>query len=231
MVKTVLVSDVHGNAPALRSVVEREGTDARYIFLGDLMGLCGYPKKVLSLVREVGDFVLAGNHDVSLFLYEQGHVNNKVLSQFEYDHTHAELTDDEKSWMNDLSSFEVTELDGQRVCMAHAFPWPERSEGFAKGNEGVTKRDLPSVASTVGDDYDYVLLGHTHVQYEEDCSRWGHDVHFVNPGCLGYNHSYAVIDFESGEVELTYVENTHDEVSRHLVNVMPDSAPHPDDWL
>lgn len=231
MTKTVLVSDIHGNGRALEKVMAQEGTDARYIFLGDLVGLCGYPALVVNLAEIHGDFVLAGNHERAIFHEGVGSVVNEELSDFEYQHTMDALTDEDVEWVKDLPYLDVTVLDGARVCMAHAFPWTGQASGAEPGNAGVRKSELPEIASIVADDYDFVLLGHTHVQYEEDCSRWGHEVHVVNPGSLGYHHEYATVDFESGKVELKCVEDTHEEVSENLHEILPDDAPNVDEWL
>jgi diadenosine tetraphosphatase ApaH/serine/threonine PP2A family protein phosphatase len=60
-----ILSDVHGNLEALQAVIEdcrREGT-RRMVFLGDAVGYGANPNECLSLLRELTDLRVAGNHD------------------------------------------------------------------------------------------------------------------------------------------------------------------------
>jgi len=233
MNKLTLVSDIHGNYPALSQVVDAEGSDSQYIVLGDIHGLNAFPQETLSLVHEIGDFVLAGNHDKAMFEYGEGHVNSDKLSTFECYHTLANLSVEQVKWMLELSHMEIDTFGHSRVCMTHAYPWPEKASGYETGNAGVKKRGVPQVGSTVSDDYDYVFHGHTHEQYSLDVSRFGgnHDVIFVNPGSLGWDGTYAVVDVDTGAVELKQVEYDEGWVEEHVQNVLPDDCPNVSQWL
>lgn len=227
----VVVSDIHGNAPALEQVVEREGRDKEYMVLGDIHGLNAYPDETLRLVQEVGNFVLAGNHDKAMFHHNEGHVNSDALSRFELRHTLDNLSDEQQDWMRDRPFMEVVQRGPSRIALCHAYPWPAQASGYEPGNAGISKGSVTSVASTVSDDYDYVFHGHTHTQYELDCSQWSHDVHFVNPGSLGYDGVYAVVDTDSGAVELNSVELDMDGLRDHISSVLPEDAPSVNRWL
>lgn len=229
--KLVLLSDIHGNAPALCSVIDREGFNAEYVILGDLMGLMSYPKDTVDIIRQLQGHVLAGNHDKAIFHHGEGHVNSDQLSAFEFNHTMEKLSYDDIEWMRSLPYFEVVKMAGNRICLTHAMPWPEKASGYESGNAGVPKGNVPHFASIVADDYEYVFHGHTHEQYSLDASRWGHDVHFVNPGTLGYEDRYAVVNTETGNVSLKQVESTYDEVKSHIKEVLPSVAPSVEMWL
>ena len=226
----VLVSDIHGNYPALQAVVDEEGIDAEYMVLGDIHGLNGYPSKTQNLVQAVGNFVLAGNHDRAIFEYGEGHVNSDALSEFELYHTLSNLSVEQVEWMLDRPYMEVVQRGPSRIALCHAYPWPAKASGYEPGNAGISKGSVTSVASTVSDDYDYVFHGHTHTQYELDCSQWGHDVHFVNPGSLGYDHTYAVVETDLGGVDLRSVEVEAD-VQGHVQSHLPEGAPHTEKWF
>ena len=62
-----LISDVHGNLPALRTVLERLDAERldRLVCLGDVVGYGGDPEACLELVREHTDTVIMGNHDAA----------------------------------------------------------------------------------------------------------------------------------------------------------------------
>jgi predicted phosphodiesterase len=226
----VLVSDIHGNYPALQAVVDAEGLEKEYMVLGDIHGLLGYPAKTQALVKSVGNFILAGNHDKAIFHHGEGHVVSDELSEYELEHTLSNLSDEEQEWMANLPFMEVVQRGPSRIALCHAYPWPAQASGYEPGNAGISKGSVTSVASTVADDYDYVFHGHTHTQYELDCSQWGHDVHFVNPGSLGYDHTYAVVETDHGGVSLKSVE-VEEDVAAHVQANLPEGAPHTNEWL
>jgi diadenosine tetraphosphatase ApaH/serine/threonine PP2A family protein phosphatase len=64
--RVAVISDVHGNAHALREVlaaVEQEAPDAVWC-LGDTVGYGARPNECCELVEEAADVCLAGNHDL-----------------------------------------------------------------------------------------------------------------------------------------------------------------------
>jgi len=232
MSEYVLISDIHGNAPALRSVIDREGLDAEYVVLGDIHGLLAYPKETVDLLNKMEPKVLlAGNHDKAIFHHNEGHVNSDALSKFELQHTKANLTPAQQGWMDSLPFMQVWQDGSARIAAAHAIPWPEQASGYEAGNAGIPKGNVPHFASVVADDYDFVFVGHSHEQFSLDAERWGHPVHFVNPGTLGYEDRYAVVDTETGNVSLKQVESTYDEVKSHIKEVLPSVAPSVEMWL
>ena len=64
--KYALISDIHGNLPALEAVLADidtgEDVDAVY-HLGDLGGYAPWPNEVVALLREQGITGIAGNYD------------------------------------------------------------------------------------------------------------------------------------------------------------------------
>jgi diadenosine tetraphosphatase ApaH/serine/threonine PP2A family protein phosphatase len=65
-VKVALLSDVHGNLPAFRSVLEEvEELEVNEIWcLGDLVGYGAQPDECVELARNTCDLCLIGNHDL-----------------------------------------------------------------------------------------------------------------------------------------------------------------------
>jgi predicted phosphodiesterase len=229
----VVLSDLHANAPALQAVVDKEGADSDYIVLGDLMGLLAHPAKTVSLVREISDYTLAGNHDKAIFEHGEGHVVSAKLSEFELTHTLSKLDQEQQQWMLDLPYMDIQQVGQSRIAMCHAYPWPERASGYEPGNAGVKKGDVVEVAATVSSDYDYVFHGHTHEQYDLDCAKFGHDVHFVNPGSLGYDSTYSLVNTAEGTVTHKSVAGEYDwdELVDHVQRKLPNGAPPASKWL
>lgn len=63
-----LLSDIHGNLPALEAVMETAESRgvSRYYCLGDIVGYGPFPVECLELVRKVCTAVIRGNHDSGL---------------------------------------------------------------------------------------------------------------------------------------------------------------------
>lgn len=230
MTEYALISDIHGNSPALKQVVKQEGLNAEYIVLGDIHGLNAYPAETMNELQLLNTkFTLAGNHDKALFEYGEGHVNSDKLTEFELYHTLSNLSVEQIKWMLQRPYMEVVE-GSPRILATHAMPWPEQASGYETGNAGIPKENVPHFASIVGDDYDYVLHGHTHEQYDLNCKQFGHDVHFINPGSLGYDHTYSLLDTETGGVTHKSVEVEAD-VQSHVQSLLPEGAPHTRLWF
>jgi len=66
--RIAILSDVHGNLPAFRAVLEdAHAHDVEAIWcLGDLVGYGAQPDECVALAREECDLLLAGNHDLAV---------------------------------------------------------------------------------------------------------------------------------------------------------------------
>jgi predicted phosphodiesterase len=231
MNKIVVLGDVHGNAPALQKVVEKEGLDKEYAVLGDLHGLLAYPSEVVEIVQGLNATVLSGNHDKALFHKDEGHVNSDELSYFELTHTLDNITGEQKEYVKQLPHMDVVTRSGTRICMTHAMPWPEKASGYDDGNSGVTKKNVIQIGSTVSDDYHWVFHGHNHKQFKQDISKFGHDIKFVSTGSVGYDGEYAVVNVETGDVSLKSIDPQLNKVKDHIKDVIPKDCPSVEKWL
>jgi diadenosine tetraphosphatase ApaH/serine/threonine PP2A family protein phosphatase len=66
--KIGILGDIHGNAEALRAVVDalrREGVDT-WVQVGDIVGYGPEPSVCIDIVRELGCIVCLGNHDAAV---------------------------------------------------------------------------------------------------------------------------------------------------------------------
>jgi len=96
-IKFALISDIHGNLPALEAVIQdaKENNVDQYIFLGDYCVGLSYPNEVIDYIRSIdSSLVVSGNEDESLIYltslepdkwpkgqYEAGPWIYKVLSE------------------------------------------------------------------------------------------------------------------------------------------------------
>ncbi len=61
--KTLVLSDIHANEPALRAVLQAAGQCDRIIFLGDLANFGPHPSECVDLLMQYHPICIMGNHD------------------------------------------------------------------------------------------------------------------------------------------------------------------------
>lgn len=66
MARILLISDVHGNLPALEAVLAAAGPVESIWVMGDTVGYGPDPSDVLALLREKRARIVAGNHDLAV---------------------------------------------------------------------------------------------------------------------------------------------------------------------
>lgn len=214
-----VLSDVHANYPALSAVVSDSKSEVdSYIFLGDMIGLMGFPEETTNKLKDISKYALKGNHDISVVEREEGHVNSPELSEFELRITQEQLSDNNADWISSLNSFQ--EVDS--IVLSHAKPFPEMSTGLEPRNPGLGKGSFTKAAANYDDEVvDFIMVGHTHDQGALDCSKFGNDIVVLNPGTVGMNTpystaEYAVIDTTKQSYDLRTVDYDFKEVESRL---------------
>ncbi|HEX5910515.1 MAG TPA: metallophosphoesterase family protein [Thermoleophilaceae bacterium] len=150
--KIAVLSDVHGNLPALRAVLEdvdAAGPD-RVWCLGDLVGYGAHPDGCVQTARERCDVNLAGNHDLGVL----DHID---IADFA---PHAEQA---ARWTRENASEETLRYletlsprhDGEQIGLFHASPRDPIWEYVLSGTQAAECMDFmePRVSA----------IGHTHV--------------------------------------------------------------------
>lgn len=218
-----LISDIHGNLPALEAVLasldDRPEIDAVY-HLGDLVGYAPWPNEVVAVLRERAIPGVAGNYDSTTAMdyrhcgckYEDP--RQEALSHLSYEWTRANVSRDTKRWLGALP-FRIDirpgggHASGPRLMLVHGNPvlntvyWTEdRSDDFCS-----------KMASQMGArSGDVIAFGHTHKPWH----RTVEGVHFVNTGSVGrpkdgdWRAGYAVVDMRGDGVGVTFPRVEYD---------------------
>jgi predicted phosphodiesterase len=219
--KYALISDIHGNLPALEAVLAdidgRDGLGAVY-HLGDLVGYAPWPDEVVALLRERGIPGVAGNYD-STTATDYDHCGCRYedprqaeLSHLSYEWTRAHVSAETKRWLGGLP-FRIDlrprggHTAGPRLILVHGNPvlntvyWTEdRSDAFCL-------RMAERLGALPGD---VVAFGHTHRPWHREVDG----LHFVNTGSVGrpkdgdWRAGYVLVglDGEGVDVEVVRVE-------------------------
>lgn len=172
--KTLVLSDIHGNLAALEAVAAQPHD--LLICLGDLVGYGPQPGPCVRWVRAHAALVVQGNHDRALG--DGSPAGCRTEFQWLADALaplgQAQLSGEERAYLAGLPRSVVRELDGTRCLFVHATPGDPLYRYLGP--------DQAAWAVEVGSlDADLVMAGHTHLQFEliVDGKR------VVNPGSVG----------------------------------------------
>jgi predicted phosphodiesterase len=165
--RVLLLSDIHANLEAFRSVLDDAGTVDRVWFLGDVVGYGPEPEACVKLLRSLEpEHCLAGNHDWAA-------VGRMDASEFNPEARKAAMwtasahSRPSRAWLASLEP--RLDLDGGEVTLVHGSPRRPVWEYIL--DAAVAMEALGDLEAPLG------LFGHTHVPvaYEEGVDgalRW-----------------------------------------------------------
>lgn len=186
--KYVIFSDIHGNADALRKLLEKETQDSGtgFIFCGDVCGYYYEARECIDLLKSIqGLIAVRGNHDqYYIDAFDDPEITEKLAQK--YGSSYREKNEDIREYLLSLPLVRIIERDGRIMRIQHGLP--------ADPLEGRLYPDTPLPEAEKGTVY---IVGHTHYQMYRDYSEslW------VNPGSLGQprdgkGFSYCRLDTE-----------------------------------
>lgn len=217
--KIALISDIHGNLPAFRAVLERidaEGVDA-ILCLGDIVGYGPMPSECVDLMMERNIPSVMGNHDacvVGRLEYSFFREPNRSLLRWTAD----KLRHDQREWLSKLpmtldtpaasgggqgvehasnqgvehaSNQGVVQPSNQGVVRAiAAHATPINPEKWQWLDSAITCREVLARV-----DYDFVFVGHTHVPalIASELGVFGLERGYkflINPGSVGQGRDH-----------------------------------------
>ena len=199
VVKVGVLSDIHGNFPALQAVLMALNDCDRIFCLGDLTGYGPFPSEVVDLILTRCDIVtLAGNHD--RFLFGEGIKKQNQIVKQSVQNTKLLLSPTQIAVLQSLPLQRREKIDGKLVLMVHGSPWCPLNEYIYP--------DYPDFERFGDLLEDVILIGHTHYAFVR---KVGEKL-LLNPGSCGQARdvrgqaSYAIWDTQSHEVKLCRVK-------------------------
>lgn len=201
----LVVSDIHGNAPALEAVLRDSPAFDEVICLGDMVGYGPNPNECVSRLRDYKLTCLAGNHD-------WGATGKAELLIFNRDARHALL------WTEGVMRPQVAAFLKQLPPMQHLMEGVVLAHGSPRDPVWEYLVDGVSAAQNFEQmDFRVALVGHSHLplvhEWLEDAHRVrtlraevGVQIHLddrrliLNPGSVGQPRdgdpraSYALLD-------------------------------------
>jgi len=202
MRQIAVLTDVHGNLPALRSAlaaIAGAGCDAVY-HTGDAIGIGPYPAECLDLLLRTPNirFVM-GNHD-AWFAFGLPEPRPEWMSEGEVAHqhwTHAQLDPGLRSVVAGWPYAIEEEIEGGRVRFLH-YALDETGRGFQWLGSNPRAEDLDAA---FGGGTDLLCFGHDHALLDVTGRA-----RYVNPGALGCSVEpearFAIVEIDAGRFSI-----------------------------
>jgi putative phosphoesterase len=229
--RSLIVSDIHANAPAFAAVVENEPAIESVVFLGDAIDVGPHPNTVcdrlgaLPLIAAV-----QGNHDRAVLDAVDVSPDCPDPHRLWQHWTYSELTAVNRRFLGSFDRTTTVSHEGCSLRLHHGdFSPPEGHEG--KWQTRTTPSDDSAVFEAVAARYDedVILHGHSHYPFKNTVNG----TTFVNPGSVGLQREgwqadrarYAVL--ENGTFELRDVSYSTEQVTADVRSV---GGPYDDHW-
>ena len=184
MQRVTIFGDIHGNLPALESVLadmDAQGLTPLYC-LGDLVGYGTFPNEVIEMIRQLNIPTLMGNYDQGVgnssddcgcaYTSKEAEALGKRSIAWTNEHTTA----DNKLYLRQLTDQIPLQLGGLRVRLVHGSP-RKINEYLYEERPDATMERLLDLA-----DADVLVCGHTHIPYHRILPSGRH---VVNAGSVG----------------------------------------------
>lgn len=198
--RSLVISDVHGNRAALEAVLHSEPFD-EILCLGDLVTYGPEPGACVRRLREAGAILVQGNHDRALAENVAPRCRARFvrLADATLPLARRQVAGEDLRWLRDAPHWLFLERASRRLMLVHATP-SDPLYGYLGPDPEAWSEQIRATEA------DVLLVGHTHLQFDLEID--GRRV--VNPGSVGQpkdglpSAAYAVID--AGEISLSRVE-------------------------
>ncbi|MFD3449738.1 metallophosphoesterase family protein [Microbacteriaceae bacterium 4G12] len=217
--KFAVITDIHGNAPALQAVLEEidRKQDVEHIFcLGDMIGIGPDTNEVLDMLFSRQDVsMITGNHDEAVLAIIKGQQYPCSHSKVKEHHQWiAERMD--KSFVPKLEQMPRTihkRIAGQSILFIHYHIEKGKLDEHISQDpfSTIVEPSLNNLERLFHDyNEDIICFGHHHpVHYFK-----GNNTIYLNPGSLGCNNQpiapYSIVSIVDNKIDISLEKATYD---------------------
>lgn len=230
--KLAIISDIHGNLPALEAVLDdiaNQAVDEVY-HLGDLVGYNPFPNEVVDKVKGLGIPGVVGNYDMAAAADVPDPIGaylNPAISEMAksiYRWTRAQVSPETRDYLLGLPERLTLKLNGLEILLAHGSPRHIREYLRPRLSDEELRPVLEAIPAGA------LFTGHTHLPLvRQVAGKW-----LINPGSVGfpkdgdYRAGWALVTVKGGlKVEIRRVDyDVHRTVDALLAAGLPAQAAH-----
>lgn len=216
MNKIAFISDIHGNYPALKSVLQDIDTlDVDKIYcLGDLVGYYSQINEVINTIRSRGIECILGNHDYAM-IHNRGVIERSVTCTNVLTQQLGYIASENLDFLSSLNTSITIKAGDYKIFAVHG------------GLENYVDEYLSDLSESYFEVLDksitHVITGHNHLPIVE---RYG-NILYANSGSVGqprdYNPMAGFVIFEDGIFTIRRVTYNVDETVQQMkIDGFPD---------
>lgn len=205
MEKIAIISDIHGNLEALKSVLNdiEERNINRIFCLGDIIAKGTYQQECVDLIKKNCEIIIKGNCDeyftsnLDLSTKEKSEKERIIWNK-------SKLDEDSKQYLNKLPYCYEFYMSGRLVRLVHAHP--EKIDKFVGNIDKLDKLYelfLPSANTVSNKKADILIYGHLHTPYIQKI----YNRTIINPGSVGNALDIFRNEEKDGDIKNTTVAN------------------------
>ena len=205
MDRIAIISDIHGNLEALKSVLNdiKERNINRIFCLGDIIAKGTHQQECVDLVKEKCEVIIKGNcdeyftSDIDLSTKTPSEINRITWNK-------NKLNYETKKYLNNLPYCYEFYMSGRLVRLVHAHP--EKIDKFAGNIDKIDRLYelfLPSCNTISNEKADVLIYGHIHTPYVQKI----YNRMIINTGSVGNAIDVFRNDEKDGNVKNTTVAN------------------------
>ena len=203
--KIAIISDIHGNLEALKSVLnDIESKNINKIYcLGDIIAKGSHPKECIDLIKEKCEVVLKGNCDE--YFASDVDLTGKTAQEVDRIKWNKSMLDEKSTnYLVSLPFCYEFYMSGRLIRLIHAHP--EQIDKFV-GNidliNNIYDLVLPSSNTISNEKADVLIYGHIHTPYVQKI----YNRYIINPGSVGNAIDVFRNPSKDGNVKNTTVAN------------------------
>jgi putative phosphoesterase len=191
--KIGIVSDIHGNLPALKAVLEafHRFRVSEVACAGDIVGYYPFVNEVIAELRGIGAISILGNHDHSLI--RGCDIRESVSANKMIQYARRTIHPENRAYLFSLAPSREVRIDGVDISIFHGTPGDPLNGRIRSATDVQSCGIRASIA----------IGGHTHVPMQ---IRSGSSM-YINPGACGQPRDFdirtscAILDLDTMEVQ------------------------------